>query len=213
MDQIKIGKFIAQQRKEQNLTQRELGEKLGVSYKAVSKWETGKCLPDASLYNPLCGELNITLTELFSGERIETERIPEKADEVLSDVMENTVANGVLSVVATVFTSIAVVLFFIPTLKGLDQTLSIITISAGLFLLLLGQSLRLSSWKRMNGKTVKNAGMGFSSALTLLFIGLKLTGYIGWSWIWVFSPLWIGISAVIVLLLSVWAVGRIRKKW
>ena len=73
MDQIKIGKFIAQQRKEQNLTQRELGEKLGVSYKAVSKWETGKCLPDASLYNPLCGELNITLTELFSGERIETE--------------------------------------------------------------------------------------------------------------------------------------------
>ena len=64
MDQIKIGKFIAQQRKEQNLTQRELGEKLGVSYKAVSKWETGASEPSttnllalAKLYGVSAGEL------------------------------------------------------------------------------------------------------------------------------------------------------------
>lgn len=71
MDQKKIGKFIAELRTEQQLTQTELGEKLGVSYKAVSKWENGICLPDPSLYNELCKIFKITKDELFSGCRRE----------------------------------------------------------------------------------------------------------------------------------------------
>ena len=75
MNQIIIGKFIAQKRREQNLTQEQLGEKLGVSHKSVSKWETGKCMPDYSVIEPLCQALNISISELFDGEENEKENI------------------------------------------------------------------------------------------------------------------------------------------
>lgn len=83
MKQEKIGKFIANRRKEQCLTQVQFAEKLGVTNKAVSKWETGKCLPDAALFNDICLLLNITLNELFSGEKIAPENIEKKAEENL----------------------------------------------------------------------------------------------------------------------------------
>lgn len=70
MDQIKIGKFIAQCRKEQDMTQAVLAEKLGISDRAVSKWETGKSLPDSGIMLELCGLLNINVNELLSGEKI-----------------------------------------------------------------------------------------------------------------------------------------------
>lgn len=68
MDQIAIGKFITKKRKEQNLTQEQLAERLGVSNKTISKWETGKCMPDYSIIETLCHELNVTLAELIDGE-------------------------------------------------------------------------------------------------------------------------------------------------
>lgn len=68
MNQILTGKFIAQKRKEKNLTQEQLAEKIGVSNKTVSKWETGKCMPDYSIIESLCTELNTTLAELMNGE-------------------------------------------------------------------------------------------------------------------------------------------------
>lgn len=71
MDQIAIGKFILKKRKEQNFTQEQLAERLGVSNKTVSKWETGKCMPDYSIIESLCRELNITLAELFDGKEDE----------------------------------------------------------------------------------------------------------------------------------------------
>ena len=71
MDQITIGKFIAKKRKEKNLTQEQLAERLGVSNKTVSKWECGKCMPDYSVVESLCRELNITLAELMDGEEDE----------------------------------------------------------------------------------------------------------------------------------------------
>lgn len=77
MNQEKIGKFIQNCRKEKNLTQRELAEKLGVSNRAVSKWESGVSMPDLSLFQPLCKELDITINELFDGERKE-EKIPDE---------------------------------------------------------------------------------------------------------------------------------------
>ena len=63
MDKIKIGTFIAHCRREKQITQEQLAELLGVTNKAVSKWETGCCLPDASLYEPLCAVLGITISE------------------------------------------------------------------------------------------------------------------------------------------------------
>ena len=68
MDQIKIGKFISEKRKEKKLTQMQLAEKLGITDRAVSKWETGKSLPDASIMLELCGLLDITVNDLLCGE-------------------------------------------------------------------------------------------------------------------------------------------------
>lgn len=83
MDQIKIGRFIAELRKEQNMTQWALAEKLGITDRAISKWENGRGLPDVSLMKPLCEILGITVTELLNGERAsETETINKLEDAV-----------------------------------------------------------------------------------------------------------------------------------
>lgn len=67
MNQKMIGEYIAKKRKAKNLTQMMLGERLGVSYKTVSKWENAKCMPDYSIVESLCQELGITITELMNG--------------------------------------------------------------------------------------------------------------------------------------------------
>lgn len=201
MDQEKIGKFIAELRKEKNLTQEQLGEKLGVTHKAISKWENGKCLPDPSLYKPLCSILGINLTEFFNGEKIVPENTIQKTDEVLYEMVENKKRSVIIQMVSTIFLVIAITLLFIPSIKRFDITLSIITISIALFLLCISASLKLTEWKRINNKVVKNTGMGFSTALTLIFITLKLTKQINWSWIWIFSPIWITILGIVILLL------------
>ena len=73
MDQIKIGKFISEQRKMHNLTQSELSEKLDITDRAISKWERGICLPDAGLMLDLCKILEISVNELLSGKKIPME--------------------------------------------------------------------------------------------------------------------------------------------
>ncbi len=83
MDQVKIGKFIASCRKEQGMTQAVLAEKLGISDRAVSKWETGKSLPDSGIMLELCELLNINVNELLSGEKIMVEAYDKKAEENL----------------------------------------------------------------------------------------------------------------------------------
>ena len=83
MDQIKIGRFIASCRKEQGMTQAALAEKLGISDRAVSKWENGKSMPDSGIMLELCGFLKINVNELLSGERIITEFYDKLAEENL----------------------------------------------------------------------------------------------------------------------------------
>jgi len=80
MDQIKIGKFISKCRKEKNLTQQQLAEKLNITDRAVSKWETGRSLPDSSIMLELCELLGITVNELLSGEELKMENYNEKAE-------------------------------------------------------------------------------------------------------------------------------------
>ncbi len=81
MDQIKIGRFIAEERKRKGYTQKQLSEKLNISDKTISKWETGNGFPEVSLLLPLCGELGITVNELLSGERITEEDYQRKAED------------------------------------------------------------------------------------------------------------------------------------
>lgn len=70
MNQEKIGLFIAKCRREKNMTQEDLAEKLGVSNKSISRWENGKTMMDITLFEPLCNELDISIIELLNGERI-----------------------------------------------------------------------------------------------------------------------------------------------
>ncbi len=88
MNQIQIGKFIAEKRKEQNLTQMQLAEKLGITDRAVSKWETGKSLPDASIMLELCGLLKITVNDLLSGEVVSMENYNEKTERTLIEMVK-----------------------------------------------------------------------------------------------------------------------------
>ena len=86
MDQIKIGKFIAEQRKKNNLTQMQLAEKLNITDRAISKWENGKGMPDSSIMLELCKELKISVNELLSGEMIDMKEYDKKLEELLLEL-------------------------------------------------------------------------------------------------------------------------------
>ena len=88
MDQVKIGKFIAQRRKSVNLTQMQLAEKLNITDRAVSKWETGKTLPDSSIMLPLCDVLGITVNDLLSGEVVTMENYNKEMENRLIEMVK-----------------------------------------------------------------------------------------------------------------------------
>ena len=90
MDQIKIGKFIAELRKSKNMTQEQLGERLGVSFKTISKWENGRGMPELSTLKPLSEELEISINELLSGEKIEKEVYQERLEENIINTIDYT---------------------------------------------------------------------------------------------------------------------------
>lgn len=111
MDQIRIGRFIAEARKLQNLTQKQLAELLCISDKTVSKWERGKGLPEVSLMLPLCGVLNITVNDLLSGQRVSETNYQKKAEENMMSLIKENEENKkrmAVSVICGVITIIAV---------------------------------------------------------------------------------------------------------
>lgn len=108
MNQERIGKFIATVRKKQNLTQAELAEKLGITYKAVSKWECGKGLPDASIMLELCKILHITVNDLLSGEKLKQNEYQNKSEENIVNTIDYstkkiTKYNHVISLILIIF--------------------------------------------------------------------------------------------------------------
>ena len=142
MNQIKIGKFIAERRKNAELTQVQLAEKLNVTDKAVSKWETGRAIPDPAIMLDLCEILSISVNELLNGEHIEMENNHEKNEQLLLEMAKElekknkTVWSAmwiimVVSIIA-LLASIAVAAFLIP--EGVWQ-LVVILVSCALFLI------------------------------------------------------------------------------
>ena len=89
MDQTKIGKFIAALRKEQGLTQAQLGEKLGVTNKTISRWENGNYMPDVEMLSLLSKEFGVSINELISGERLWAEDFRKAADNNLVTALNN----------------------------------------------------------------------------------------------------------------------------
>lgn len=101
MDQEKVGKFMAALRRERGMTQEELGERLGVTNKTVSRWETGRYMPDVDKLLELSGLLGVSVNELLSGERLEDrETLIKKADENLTEALRGSVAFGLADRVA-----------------------------------------------------------------------------------------------------------------
>lgn len=111
MEQAKVGRFIAEARRAKGMTQRQLAEKLCVSDKAVSKWETGRGLPEVSLLLPLCAALEIGLNDLLSGERVSEGDYRRRAEENMVDLMKENQENRqrmALSIVCGGVTVVAV---------------------------------------------------------------------------------------------------------
>ena len=92
MDQVKIGKFISKKRKEKNITQCKLAEMLGITDRAISKWENGICLPDAATMPELCEILDISINDLFCGEVVDMKNNEKKLEE---NLLEMTLAKEV----------------------------------------------------------------------------------------------------------------------
>lgn len=138
MNQTEIGKFIAKCRKEKKLTQAQLAEKLNITDRAVSKWETGKSMPDSSIMLELCEILGITVNELLSGEEIDMESYEKRADENLialkrkdeNNMTKNTIISILFSV--TLLTGIMVCLICNIAISG-NLTWSLIPVSSIVF--------------------------------------------------------------------------------
>ena len=103
MNQERIGAFIARLRAEKNLTQKELAGRLGVTDKAVSKWENGRCMPDILLLKPLCAELGITINELLNGEHdVSVIKTDENLIRILKEYRQMKKIKNVLTVISIV---------------------------------------------------------------------------------------------------------------
>ena len=116
MDQMKIGRFIADERKRKGYTQKQLSEKLEISDKTISKWERGNGFPEVSLLLPLCNELEITVNELLSGERVSEEDYLKKAEENMVNLVREAQESKkkiILSAMAAGLTIIAAVPLFL----------------------------------------------------------------------------------------------------
>ena len=112
MDQIKIGKFILNCRKEKGLTQEQLAEKLGVTSKLISRWENGNTMPDYSLLKDLCNELDINVNELLSGKKIKENDYMNKSEENLIKLRKQIdKRKKVLTIISYVFIAIIIVAF------------------------------------------------------------------------------------------------------
>lgn len=142
MDQVKIGKFIADRRKRANLTQMQLAEKLGITDRAISKWETGKALPDSSIMLELCDILGITVNDLLSGEVIVVDNYNKEMEKNLLELVKQKEKTDkwLLSlevVIGVICVAIMLVLILIASLAPMEDWLRITLIAIGMLPLLI----------------------------------------------------------------------------
>ena len=142
MDQIKIGKFIADERKRKGYTQKKLSEKLEISDKTISKWERGNGFPEVSLLLPLCNELEITVNELLSGERVSEEDYLKKAEENMVNLVREAQESKkkiVLSAMVAGLTIIAAVpLFILSGMLEMANWIRVLLIGIGFVVIVVG---------------------------------------------------------------------------
>ena len=143
MEQIKIGKFIAEKRKEHNLTQKQLADKLSISDKAISKWENGRCMPDVAVMLDLCNVLKITVNDLLNGEVVIMENYKEKSEELLLEMVKEKEERDKMLLIAEVIIGIvSIIPLLIATVfaaynQGIEEWVRTITVLASIIPLLI----------------------------------------------------------------------------
>lgn len=155
MNQEKIGKFIAECRKDKGMTQSELAEKLGVTDKSIGNWENGRNMPDLALFKPLCDELGITINDLLSGEKIGKDKYQEKFEENIVNTIDysnkrvhkysNTL--GLLLVIFGLFIAMSAIMIF-PSESSWGSIYSVF----GVIIFVIGISKltnKIKWWKRL----------------------------------------------------------------
>ena len=205
MDQIKTGKFIAEKRKEKSLTQQELADILGISNKTVSKWETGRGLPEVSLMLPLCKALGISVNELLSGEKLD-DTYEVKAEENLIGLIQKQESDKlnrrkliiwqVISVIST--TILWLILFADSNVYQLGQiptSLTLCYLIAGFIAIYATVSIIIYGIIKRN-TTLIFAALSFASLVCLLIC-------LGYETFWLIIPANSGI--LLCLALSVWS--------
>ncbi len=150
MNQEKIGKFISVSRKNKDLTQEQLAEKLGVSINAVSKWERGLNLPDVSLMKTLCNILDITLNELFAGKKLTNNEIINNSENHIMALMMSLKQLKIVEIFTQILIGIGIVLAISSgfILTKLNQ--KIVFIIIGLFIWWFGLFLKVKIRKTIN---------------------------------------------------------------
>ena len=142
MDQIKIGRFIAQERKQKNYTQRQLAARLGISDKTISKWERGNGFPEVSLLLPLCEELDISVNELLTGERVSDTEYRKKAEEnmvnLVKEAQESKKKIILSALVAGLVILAATPLFVVSGAVPMENWLRILLIIIGMVVIVVG---------------------------------------------------------------------------
>lgn len=174
MDQIKIGRFIAAMRKEQSYTQKQLAEKLDISDKTISKWETGNGMPEVSLMLPLCNVLNISVNELLSGERLTEHSYHERAEENMVKLIQE--KDDKKKVVLALLLSLVLLIAVFCVILMIGVTMEQIILLVGV----IGEILGII-WLREKSKTnsvqmaapiilTSMCGMIIASGLAMLFL-------------------------------------------
>lgn len=199
MDQIKIGRFIAEMRKEQNLTQIDLADQLGISNKTISKWECGNGMPDYAVMESLCDILKINVNELLSGERLPSKDYNKKAEENMMSLIQESSEKKMwprfesLTAILGIMALLATVVLMILSCGGVAAIANFIDIPSALyvtlasFIVLVISGLWKDFWKAFRlgwGKQsvvdvsqVKNSLLAVKTEMqTLVLCGLIMSG-------------------------------------
>lgn len=144
MNQQEIGKFIAKCRKEKNLTQIQLAEKLGVTDKSISRWENGKTMPDMSLYEPLCRILDIHISELLYAKRMNNSDKVEYSDNLALSILKTRSKIETFSIFTEILIVVGILITITLTKILADTTIEMLfTILTGGFIWAFGIFLRI----------------------------------------------------------------------
>lgn len=180
VDQVKIGRFITEQRKQKNYTQRQLADILEISDKTVSKWECGNGFPEVSLLLPLCKELEISVNELLSGERLSEVDYKQKAEENMVNFIQEKEANKkrmqltiLIGIIATI-SFITLILIVVMYTDVMSIPVKIILVAIACLIFIIGMYAAMQGERTIGYYQCKECGDTFVPTFKAYTMGIHL---------------------------------------